>query len=157
MIVFYVGPKEQPTYEPIVMVTEKTLFGHMLNILLSVGDVYKAAGGSGIKVTMVRTLEQHLENESPYEVLNGTPFANAASEWREVYGGSLIKRSQIHHVLDVLAGAHAGGLKTDLDRRYPQGIWQDSFPLESAFEYLVNTHQEKFKTVRVEDKGFDKL
>ncbi len=156
-ITFSIKPIDEQTDEPlnIGMVSEKIHFGHMLSLALRIGDVYKAAGGSGIKVSMVRSLEDHLENESPYEVLNGTPFANTVRRWRDVEGGSLIKRSQVYKALEVLAGANAQNLRSQLNTCYPSEVWQDSFPLESIFEYLLNTYQSELRPLDIEE--FDRL
>jgi hypothetical protein len=113
---------------------------HLLEILVSSDNYHKALGGHGLKCPGISGYDVEEVNESEYEQLSETPFANT-TEVEHPVDVSYSREEVTSTVEELYESKKAKQILDDLDRTYPQKIWGDSLPLEGIVEVAFNRNR----------------
>ncbi|VVB78805.1 Uncharacterised protein [uncultured archaeon] len=127
------------------LVLDQSSFGLKLASLLGLEKKLKPYMCDELKITDTDYLETVSES-SPYDPLKGTPYESREEILVPSPVTSYVKRNEVYNSLKTLAKPdRLDQLVAELDKKFPEKLWEDNFPGLETLQYLFNEKKDFFK------------
>lgn len=125
---------------------EEDSFLDQMKFCFHLDQLYRRHGGDdGLQISEGDYLTTLEETESAYEVNKGTGFENQRKRIVRSLTTSHVQRNEIYSAVKVLCKhGHLEEVIQNLDKKFPEKIWENDLPRIETLTYLFNEQRDCF-------------
>jgi len=120
-----------------------TSFEKVLGTFLAVNNMREVKSGRKIELSIKEVNLEEI-SESPFDLIKKGPFANTKKVITESMFQGYIPRQEVYDTIEKYSSPeNSSKIRQDINERFPEDKFEDSFPYCAAFNFLINDNRLK--------------